>query len=334
MSAQNSVRSYLGIAKETTQGTKVAPTAFIPVAIGKLKAQDLFGELLDDGLRGANVKDYNYIQGRKHSEIEFGGHDFADTIPWAIAGLLGDVTTTGSSAPYTHAISLENSTATGVSSANPQPTSFTLTDFYAANVRSYPGCIVHDFTLNFNADGLIEYDAKATGWSSSVPTTPSPSFTVVIPTPVWAATVTLGGTAVSNSVEGNIHMSRPVTPIFGIANTQDPYTVFAGALEVKGQLRFVMEDDTQLTAFLSQDSANLPALVINWAQGSGASATQLQATLSKRAYTVAVIDRSKDFVEIVVDIIGLGNTTDIGTSGGYSPIKWTVKNAIAAGTYQ
>jgi hypothetical protein len=129
-------------------------------------------------------------------------------------------------------------------------------------------------------------------------------------------------------------MMRPTQPIFGIANTQDPYTVFAGALEVKGQLKFVMEDDTQLTAFLSQDSANLPALVVNWSQGSGATATQIQATLSKRAYTTAVIDRSKDHVEIVVDIIGLGNSTDVGSTSGFSPIKWTIKNAIASGTYQ
>lgn len=331
MTAQASVRSYLGIAKEATEGTVVAPTSFIPVAVGKLKATDIIAPLLDEGLRGANVKDYNYIQGRKHSEVEFGGSVFPDTIPWAIAGLLGDVTTTGASAPYTHAISLENSTAVG---GNVQPTSFTLTDFYAASVRSYPGCRIHDFTLNFSADGLLEYDAKATGWSSSVPSTPTPSFTAVLPTPVWAATVTLGGTAVSNAVEGNIQMSRPGDPIFGIANTQDPYTIFVGALEVKGQLRFVMEDDTQLTAFLNQNSASLPALVINWSQGSGASLTQVQATLSKRAYTTAVIDRGKDHVEIVVDIIGLGNSTDVGSTGGFSPIKWSIKNAVTSGTYQ
>jgi len=334
MSAQASVRSYLGIAKESAEGTAVAPSKFIPVALGKLKATDIIAPLLDEGVRGANAKEYNYIQGRKHSEIEWGGPVFPDTLPWAIGGVLGDITTTGSG-PYTHSIALENSTATGASSANPQPTTLTLTDFYAANVRSYPGCKVHDFTLNFSAEGLLEYDAKATGWASSVPSTPSPTWdNTILPVPVWAATVTLGGTTVSNVVEGMISMARPVTPIFGIANTQNPYTVFSGPLEVKGQLKFVMEDDTQLTAFLSQDSANLPALVVNWSQGSGASATQIQATLSKRAYTTAVIDRGKDYVEIVVDIIGMANSTDVGSSAGFSPIKWAIKNAISTNIYQ
>ena len=37
MAVQNSVRSYLGIAKEVTKGTVVAPTDFIPVTASKMK---------------------------------------------------------------------------------------------------------------------------------------------------------------------------------------------------------------------------------------------------------------------------------------------------------
>jgi hypothetical protein len=40
MSVQASVRSYLGIAKEVTKGTIVAPTDFIPVAKDNLKPVD------------------------------------------------------------------------------------------------------------------------------------------------------------------------------------------------------------------------------------------------------------------------------------------------------
>ncbi len=41
MALQQSVRSYLGIAKEVTKGTIVAPTDFIPVAKDSLKPVDL-----------------------------------------------------------------------------------------------------------------------------------------------------------------------------------------------------------------------------------------------------------------------------------------------------
>ena len=320
MSVQNTHRSYLGIAKETTRGTAVTPTAFIPVLASSLKPVDLYGALYDEGLRGSMVKNYAYIQGRAHSTFDFGGAVFADTVGWAITGVLGEDVVSGS-APTVHTISLENS---ATAAADVQPTSYTLTDFYSANVRAYPGTMIHDFSLKFSAEGLLEYDAKGTGWISATATTPTPSFTTVLPTPVWAGTVSVGGSQISNSVSGSLDMKRPVTPIFGISNTQNPFQVFLGALEVTGKVTFLMEADTELTRYLTNTQ---PALVFNWTQGTGATLTQVQATLTKGAYVAAAIERSKEYVEITVDINALGNLTDSGTVG-YSPIKWVIKNAI------
>lgn len=328
MTVENSVRSYLGVAKETTKGTAVAPTAFIPVAQSKFKPVDVIDPLMDEGLRGSMVKDYAYVQGRTYSTFDFGGSVFADTFGWALAGIMGSVATTGASAPFTHTISLKNATAVG---ADSQPTAFTLTDFYAANVRAYAGCQIHDLNLAFSADGLMEYDAKATGFESAVASTPTPSFSAVTPTPVWQGTVTIGGSAVSNAVDGSLTLTRSVTPIFGIANTQNPYQVFVGALETKGQIRFVMENDDRLLEFLNNTQ---PAIVLNWSAGALATATQIRATITKGAYTAAVIDRTKDFVEVVVDLTGIANATDAGSTGGFAPVKWTLQNAIASGTYQ
>ena len=102
MAVQASVRSYLGIAKEVTKGTPVAATDFIPVAKDSIKPVDVIDPLYDQGLRGSNVLNYNYIPGRTRSTFDFGGAVFADTIGYALAGLLGDVATAGASAPYTH----------------------------------------------------------------------------------------------------------------------------------------------------------------------------------------------------------------------------------------
>jgi Phage tail tube protein len=323
VSVQNTHRSYVGIAKETTKGTVVAPTTFIPVLASSLKPVDIYGPLYDEGLRGSLVKNYNYVQGRGHSTFDFGGAAFADTIGFPIAGLLGEDTLTGSSAPYTHTIALKNTTATA---SDAQPAAYTLTDFYGANVRSFPGVQFHDFSLKFTSEGLLEYDAKGTGWLSSTVSTPTPSFSTILPTPVWYGTVSVGGSTVANAVTGNLDMKRPVTPIFGIGNTQNPYQVFVGALEVTGKVTFIMEADTQLTNYLSNTQ---PALVFNWSQGTGSAATQIQATLTKGAYTAAMVERSKDYVEVTVDINAQGNLTDSG-SVGYSPIKWVIQNAKSA----
>lgn len=327
MSVQNSVRSYLGIAKEVTKGTAVPPTDYLPVLAGSLKPVDVIDPLYDEGLRGSLVKNYNYLQGRTRSTYDFGGAVFADTVGYSIAGLLGDVATVGASAPFTHTISLKNS---AVAAADAQPLSYTLTDFYAAAVRAYPGCQFSDFTLKFNADGMLEYDTKVTGYASATASTPVPTFSTVLPTQVWQGSVSVGGSTLTNSVSGEISMKRPVTPVYGIATTQNPYSVFLGPLEVTGKITFVMEADTELTRYLTNTQ---PAIVLNWAYGAGAAAVQIQATLTKGAYVAAAIDRGSDFVQISVDLNAQGNTTDAGVTAGYSPIKWVIKNAKASGTY-
>jgi hypothetical protein len=142
--------------------------------------------------------------------------------------------------------------------------------------------------------------------------------------------VSIAGTSVSNAVEGSLSMVRPVSAIYGLANTQNPYSIFQGALETKGKFKFVMENDTELTRFLTNTQ---PAIVLNWANGSGSTATQIQATITKGAYNAAVIDRSKDYVEIDIDLTAIANTTDAGSTSGYSNIKWVFQNALPSGSY-
>jgi hypothetical protein len=322
MSVQNTHRSYLGIAKETTKGTAVAPTFFIPVTSSSLKPVDFVGPLYDEGLRGSLVKNYNYIQGRTRSMYDFSGPVFADAVGFPISGLLGEDVITGGAAPYTHSVGLKNATAVAVDA---QPAAYTITDFYAANVRSFPGMQFHDFDFKFSAEGLLDYDAKATGWASSVPSTPTPSFTTQLPLAVWAGSVSVAGSTVANAISGNIAMKRPVTPIYGIGSTQNPYQVFVGALEVTGKVTFVMEADTQLTNYLTNTQ---PVLVFNWTTGASSTLVQIQATLSKGAYVIANVERGKEYVEITVDFNAIANLTDSGTVG-YSPIKWVIKNALS-----
>lgn len=327
MTVLASVRSYLGIAKETTKGTAVAPTDYLPVMGDSLKSVDVIAPLYDTGLRGSNVTNYAYVPGRTSSTVDFSSSVFADSVGYALAGVMGSVATTGASAPYTHTISLKNATATG---SDAQPISYTLTDYYVAGVRAFPGCQFSDFSLKFTADGLLTYDTKATGWLSSTASTPTPTFSTVLPTQVWQGAVTIGGSTITNAMSGSIDMKRNVTPVYGISSTQNPYSVFLGPLEVTGKITFVMEADTELTRYLTNTQ---PAIVLNWTYGTGAALVQIQCTLTKGAYVAAAVDRGDDMVQINVDINAMGNTTDAGSTGGYAPIKWVLQNAKAASTY-
>jgi hypothetical protein len=325
-SAQPSVRSYLGVAKEVTPATAVPATAFIPVAKDSLKPVDIIAPLYDTGLRGSMAENYNYIQGRRHTEIDVAGPAFADTVGWWLGSIMGSVATTGSSAPYTHIMSLKNAT-----SGDAQPTSLTLEDYYVSGNRFYPGCKVTDFSLTFNSDGMLEYTTKLMGHPSETTSAATPSFSAVVPTPVWRGTVSIGGTAIGYTTAASVTMTRKAEAIFGINADQGPYEVFVAALDATGNMTFVMENDDVLTNFLSNTQ---PALTCTFAQGSGATATSIAFTLTKGAYTTAAIDRSGDHVSITVDLSAIANTTDAGSTLGYAPIKWTLQNAVVSGTYQ
>jgi hypothetical protein len=325
-SAQPSVRSYLGIAKEVTPATAVPATAFIPVSKDGLKPVDIIAPLYDTGLRGSMAENYTYIQGRRHTEIDVAGPAFADTVGWWLGSIMGSVATVGASAPYTHTISLKNATT-----GDAQPTSLTLEDYYVSGNRYYPGCKVTDFTLNFNSDGMLDYTAKLMGHPSSTTAAATPSFSAVTPTPVWRGTVSVGGSTIGYTTAASVSMTRKAEAIFGINTEQGPYEVFVAALDATGNMTFVMENDDQLTNFLSNSQ---PAITCTFAQGTGATATSIGFTITKGAYTTASIDRSGDHVSITVDIAAIANTTDAGATAGFAPIKWTLQNAVVSGTYQ
>jgi hypothetical protein len=282
----------------------------------------------DKGMRGSMVDEYDVIQGNIHSEFEFAGDVFADTIGYVAAGVLGDVTTTGASAPYSHAIATLNSQA-----SNGQPPTFTLSDYYSlgtASTRQYAGTQFESVDFKFSADALLTYTAKAKGYQSATAANPTPSFSTVTPTPSWEGIVTLNGSASTLLADGNCNIKRAVDPIWTVDGNQRPYQLFAGALTVDGALTLVLESDTELTYYLSNTR---PALDIAFSHGSGATTQAVKLHMSKCAFTVAKIERSKEYIELSVTYKALANTTDAGTSAGYSPIKVTLQNAKPSGTY-
>lgn len=318
---QPTFRSFLGIAKETVFGTAVPATAFVPVKT--MSPSDKLSLLDDQGMRGSMVDKYDQIAGPIWAEYGFDGDLFPDTIGWAVAGVLGDVTTTGASAPFTHAMAVLN-TGTG------QPPSYTISDYYTNATRQFAGLKFSELGIKFSGDGMLNYSAKATSLASATTTVPTPSYTAVKPLAGWTGAVSIGGTAAAFVTDGECTIKRDVTVIHTSDGTQAPYALWSGPVSVSGKLTLVMEDDTQYVNYLT---AAKPSLDVNFSQGAGASAVQVKLHMTKASYTNAEIGRGKDYIELSVDYEALANTTDAGTSGGYSPIKVTLQNAVASGTY-
>src|SRR5262249_32805012 len=148
----------------TTPGTAVPMTATLPVE--KFDPQDKVTGLIDKAMRGSMVEEYGYVQGVKQSEFSMSGPAFMDGLGFLVNNILGDITTTGASAPFSHAMSVLNS-------GSGQPGTLSITDWQgppAANfARIFTGCCLSELTLKGNAETeLVMFDAKGMGWASSI----------------------------------------------------------------------------------------------------------------------------------------------------------------------
>lgn len=318
----SSVQSFLGISKEATRGTATAASDFIPVKSMQLTDHQTF--LQDSGIRGSQVQSYGQIPGVTWAEYDFGGDVLADTIGYPLAGILGQVATTGSTAPYTHAATLLNS-------GDGQPISYTLTDFDGLQARQIAAAQFSDLSFTFAADGLLEYSAKAMGNLSATTTTPTRSYTAVTPVANWQGALTLAGTANMTLIDGTLDIKRTVKAVNTMDGSANPYRLWAGPINVSGKLSFITESgETQLTNYLTNAQ---PALDLSFQQGAGAALTQVKFHMTKCAYLGATISRGKEWIQTDVTYEAVANTTDIGTSGGYGPLVVTLQNAKPAGTF-
>ena len=391
------VVSYLGIAKEATKGTGVAPTAFIPVKT--IEPFDKVEYYPVDVLQGAMTEIYDEVPGYKWTEFTVGGPFFADTYAWPLAGVLGDApapstsrtvtdgvttsasttvtsataaftavdegkpitagsnlpagtyilsvtsatavvvsqpatasgtalsTTIGAASLFTNTFSLQNA-QTG-SNLIGQPTSHTLTDFYGitgSNSRQYAGFQWTEAVIKFNTDGLLELTGKGAGLkSSALVAKPAQSFTTTLPIPTWAGNLNIGGSVVSKAMEGEITLSRKFEVIKALTGNQQPAVIFLGAFEAKGKITFYIDDDTELLRYLNNTQ---PSLDLLWVTGSGAATQGLQVHGSQVAFINSKIVRSKQMAQVEAEFQFIPNTTDVGTSGGFSPLLVRTQSAV------
>lgn len=288
----------------------------------------------DKALRGSMGLTGNVIEGLRYTELDFGGPVFADTVGFLFGGILGDVTTTGAGAPYTHKFTTK-------STADGQPTSYTFTDTYAFSAggtaaRQYPGSQIYELQIKSAHDGLLEYSAKAYGFPTVSVAKPSASFTTVTPSASWVGTSTVAGGAVTWVEDMELTLKRPITPIHTIQGSQSPYQLVVGGIEVIGKFTAVLFDDTNLSYYFgSTGQTTYQALQFDFQQGAGAALTEVKLLMTKAAWYLAKVIRGKEYVQVEVEFHGQTNTTDAISSTGAvtSPIQVTLQNALATGTY-
>lgn len=327
-------RQFIGIANEVTPGTPVAMSATLPVSPGTFTAEDKPLYLPDDALRGSMVDEYDALVGPIYSDLAWSGPIFVDTLPYLLRNILGDYTGTGASAPFTHAWSVLNS-GTG------QPGVHTITDYdgiaATAGARWYSSTVLTDLTIKWNAESsLFTYDAKALAFPSAIPgSQPTPSPSAIRAQPAWQMTVGVGGpatagTQLKNVVEGQLNIKRTASVRWTGQNSQTPFIIARGKLGIDGTQRLIAADETPLTALLAGTIQQFQWL---YTQGASATTQALQIDMQNVSYRTTPRDRSKELVEWNTTFKCEANTTNAGASGGRSPAKLTVTNAVGLAIY-
>lgn len=388
---------YVGVAKESTPGTPVAATAFIPIRQNRVW-QDNIIQVADDAMRGSAYDGpFDQQQGPISSSYDANGPAFADTLPWWLFGILGDVastayrsvadavtngttTVTSATAAFTqkdigkpvlagadfsagtYIVSITSATSIVISavalttgssktlgigvstlvghsgsllntSPAAQPTSLTVSDYYGltgTHTRQFPGCKVEELTLKFSAEGLLEYTVKLQGWQSALAAQPTNVVGAVTPELGYQLIPWIGATKNLVLMAGEVTLKRVTKPLFAVG-ASTPYAIQVGGLQVMGKASLIAEDDTEYLRYINADK---PVVQLRFGHGTTTSTTVIDLLMSKCNINNGQPNHAGDFMAWDMDFQALPNATDAGASGGVSPIRANVLNAIASGTYQ
>ena len=328
-----------GIAKEgtATPGTAVPMTNTLNLDVFKWEDKPVWLE--DKAYRGVMGNDvFNEIQGVLYCDISsIGGPVYVDTIPFLLGNILGDMTDTGTAAPYSHKAALLNPTS---GAPTGQGTTHTLTAYYGptatvgARVFSY-FCLSQLVLTWDNATKMLTWSGKGNSYASApAASRPTPSPSALKPFAGWQSQFAVGGSNPGSSVKNlerfTITFTREVENEFTGGNTQTPLAIARGGLSVGWQADFLAQDESYLTDMESNTQPQIQAL---FTTGASATLQSIQIDAQQAAFTKAVADGSKKMWRWSTGGKCVFNSTNVGTSAGLGPATVTVQNAVTTGTY-
>lgn len=207
-----------------------------------------------------------------------------------------------------------------------QPPSVTLTDFDGEEWRQMSACQLDELVIKGNGTGLVDYTCSWIGNPAAAPSpTPTPAFTGIQSPAPWSFQAIIGGTQVVTIQDWEVSLKRGTKPVPGLTGTQAYFEYFAGPLQATAKLTFVEQSGSPyLTALEAGTIQSLDFTIFDLTTGN---ALNLHSTDAQ--YKTGELDRSKEWVNVVVDVELLPSTADA-LAGGVSPLIATVANGVTA----
>jgi hypothetical protein len=235
---------------------------------------------------------------------------------------------------YNHAV---NAAVTGLNkhqfsllnnsnSTSNQPPSYTITEYAGDFWRQLPATQFDKLTISGSADALPKYTISSFSNAAVTPSTPSASFSTTEAAPGWTLIAAINGVQVAYVVSWEIEINRNVKSVPAVTGTQAYYEHFAGPIEATAKL-VVLDDPSATQLGLYEGGNNVGPLDLTLYDVKSGYALNMHSTKAK--YTTGELDRSKEYVEVPLDVQLLPSSTDA-LAGGVSPIVVAFGNAQTA----
>lgn len=236
--------------------------------------------------------------------------------------------TTAGNGNYTHVFSLLNSQAGGA-----QPPTHTLTDVTgipATNLaRQYSSAVFSDVTITGNPSALLTWDGKGHAWLSSIAASiPTIAPSAQLAQASWNSIVGIGGPATGGTLVNYVEEwvftgTRQIGSHWTASGQQNPYIHARGFFGAALTLKFgPVGDETQFLNYLNYTKPQVQIIA------SGPNSSSIQIDAQKAAFDSVKLDDSKETFGYDGSAKLLANTTNVGFSAAYSPVKITVKNSV------
>lgn len=275
--------------------------------------------------------------------VPTGAGPYAIPVPALAKPHASGVAITAVITPNLHAFSLMNSGGgKGQGSVSCQPSVHTITQYYGPSSnggRQFTSVVFTELAFKWNAESeFLTYTAKAIAWVSQIPASmPSATYSAALPIASWRGVLGIagpasGGTQVMTVESGEYSLKRTASAKYTGQNSQNPYIIARGGVSADWKAAFIAADESPLTYMRNNTQPQTQFILSNGA--SGANALAFQVDMQVTPFTEAKPNYGKELIGF--DVAGspvVFNTTNAGYSGGQSPAKITITNAIAAGSY-
>ncbi len=233
-----------------------------------------------------------------------------------------------------HNFALLNNGLGGGGWTNSQPPTYTYEDFSGVpavtGARQYGYACFSEVTITSDAQDLLMWDGKMTALCSEIAgSTPTVALTTVTPQAAWLPTVSIAGAGTINTASWKLTLTRKLAPKFANADQQDPIAIARGYFDAS--IAWDWDPASDEEEFLYYVNNTQPTVQIVAGNGqSGTAYAALTVTANQMGFTEGALEDSKDVFGFDETVELVANTTNVGPSGGFSPLQIQLQNQVIA----